>query len=83
MRPYTAVQSAGGTAVAIDLPGYGGTKTTEGFDEAEKGALVAAAAAHFKLDKAVLVAASMSGGWAFPFIRDNPTVKWCKLTVYG
>jgi len=64
-----------GRAVAVDLPGYGGSAEPAGgeaLSTAEKGELVAAAAAAFHLRRPVLVAASMSGGYAFPLLRDNP-----------
>ena len=61
--------------MAVDLPGYGGSaEPTEGeaLSTTEKGELIAAAAAAFHLRRPVLVAASMSGAYAFPLLRDNP-----------
>jgi hypothetical protein len=77
----TAVAEAGGRAVAIDLPGYGGSAVPDdadgggggGLSTEERGELVAATAAAFNLRRPLLVAASMSGSYALPLLRDRPS----------
>lgn len=60
--------SAGWHALAVDLPGYGRSEAGE-FSEAEWLALLCDC---LGLDKIVLVAPSMSGRYAFPFIGEHP-----------
>lgn len=68
-----AVADAGGRAVAVDLPGYGGSSAPdEALSASERADLVVAVAAAFGLERPVLVAASMSGAYALPALRDAP-----------
>ena len=74
-----AVADAGGRAVAIDLPGYGGSAMPdygEGgmLGEEQRGELIAAVSAAFKLRRPLIVAASMSGSYAFPLLKHQPGV---------
>ena len=74
-----AVADAGGRAVAIDLPGYGGTAMPDYGDggmlaEEQRGELIAAVSAAFKLRRPLIVAASMSGSYAFPLLKHRPGV---------
>lgn len=60
--------AAGWRAIAVDLPGFGkSTKTTMPPSE-----LLPALYVAFQLEKPVLVAPSMSGGYALPFLARSP-----------
>lgn len=60
--------AAGWRAIAVDLPGFGkSTKTTMPPSE-----LLPALYVAFQIDKPVIVAPSMSGGYALPFLARAP-----------
>ncbi len=63
-----ALASAGLRAVAVDLPGYGRSKAARARPESFLPALLTALA----LERPVLVSPSMSGGFSFPLVRDQP-----------
>jgi len=59
--------SHGYRVIALDLPGFGRSEATR----EERGAWLASFFDHAEIDHAVLLAASMSGSFAFPFLRDH------------
>ncbi len=59
--------SAGLRVVAVDLPGYGGSTSTE----LEAGKFLAQLVEALGLERPVVVAPSMSGAFAFPFVLDH------------
>ncbi len=59
---------AGLHAVAVDLPGFGHSTTTE----LDPGTFLARLALALHLERPVVVAPSMSGAFAFPFLLDHP-----------
>jgi len=63
------VGAMGHRAVAIDLPGYGQSASQHVSDEAK---FLEAVIASLKLDRPILICASMSGGYALPFVLHSP-----------
>src|SRR5262245_6793476 len=63
-----ALARAGYRGLAVDLPGFGESESTSLPRRAWLGALLDA----LDVSKPVLLAASMSGGFAFPFITEHP-----------
>lgn len=63
---------AGAHVVAVDLPGFGETKGPKIVQEAEKVAWLTAFLDTERLERVVLVAASMSGSYALPFLLSSP-----------
>jgi abhydrolase domain-containing protein 14 len=59
--------SAGLKVVAVDLPGYGGSTSTE----LEAGLFLEQLVGALGLERPVVVAPSMSGAFAFPFVLDH------------
>ena len=63
-----ALASAGYHAVAVDLPGFGRSEPASASPELWLGELLE----HLKIQLPVLLAASMSGRYAMPFITSQP-----------
>src|SRR5262249_60540561 len=63
-----ALARAGYRGLAVDLPGFGESEPTSLPRRASLGALLDA----LDVSRPVLLAASMSGGFALPFITDHP-----------
>lgn len=63
-----ALAAAGFRAVAVDLPGYGRSKAVRARPETFLSALLAA----LGLERPVLVSPSMSGGFSFPLVLEQP-----------
>jgi abhydrolase domain-containing protein 14 len=63
-----ALASAGYYALAVDLPGFGKSQSNSVAPEAWLGELLGT----LKIKSPVLLAASMSGGYALPFITSQP-----------
>jgi pimeloyl-ACP methyl ester carboxylesterase len=63
-----ALGSAGYLAVAVDLPGFGNSQSSSALPEVWMGELLR----ELKIDSPVLLAASMSGRYALPFITTRP-----------
>lgn len=66
-----AAAEAGLYALAVDLPGYGASEPSE----LEAGAFLAALVEELRVERPVLVAPSMSGTFAFPFLLDHPDLR--------
>ena len=78
-----ALSQSGGRAVAVDLPGYGSSPQNSDAlaSDVSRGELVTALIEAFDLCRPVLISPSMSGSFAFPFLRDAPTVAGGFLAV--
>jgi abhydrolase domain-containing protein 14 len=63
-----ALVSAGAKAFAVDLPGFGNSQSSSALPEVWLGELLD----QLKVESSVLLAASMSGGYALPFITSHP-----------
>lgn len=63
-----ALASAGYHAIAVDLPGFGNSQSSSALPEVWMAELLR----ELKIDAPVLLAASMSGGYALPFITSRP-----------
>ena len=63
-----AAAAAGLRVVAVDLPGFGASAETS----LERGAFLARLVEELALSRPVVVAPSMSGAFAFPFVLDHP-----------
>jgi pimeloyl-ACP methyl ester carboxylesterase len=63
-----ALAAAGYRTWAFDLPGFG----RSGASQVPRESWLGEALSHLRIDRPVLLAASMSGGFAFPFITAHP-----------
>lgn len=68
-----ALSSEGYTAIAVDLPTYGDSKIQEPKDDEGKVLFLSDLIKKLKLNRPVLVAPSMSGSYAMPFVM-NPNL---------
>lgn len=66
-----ALSSKGFTAIAADLPQYGDSKLREPKDNKEKIQFLSDLIKKLNLQRPVLVAPSMSGSYAMPFVMDE------------
>jgi pimeloyl-ACP methyl ester carboxylesterase len=63
-----ALALTGYHAIAVDLPGFGNSRSSSALPEIWLGELLG----QLKIESPVLLAASMSGGYALPFITSQP-----------